>query len=127
MLLVSAWRRRVATVKRASTTGFCTRANWEMCKMVDDSSDAVSEMPGIIRECFSRYFLASSTDWGGRGGVRSGMSLAEVATGEGGDRVGVGPLVCDLVLIRVVRPLLILLWEPELVIGLKKFVRCRRV
>ena len=77
--------------------------------MVDDSSIVVRGLSGIIKACFSKYALASSLFWSHVEVVRVGTLLAGGGPGDGGDGVGVGPCVWDLVLIRVERPLLALL------------------
>ena len=115
---ISVWQRRVTTANKASATVLETRADWEMCKIVDVSSDIVRGMSGIIRACFRRYAWASAVVWGGVDSDWGEASLGRGGPGGDGEGVGVGPRVCDLVLALVERPLLIFLGGPELDMGL---------
>jgi len=60
--------------------------------MVEVSSEMVRGVSGVIRACFSRYVFASFIEKGGELDV-GGVLVVGVVSGDGGDRVGVGPLV----------------------------------
>src|SRR5882762_1056860 len=107
------WRSSEATAMRSSSILHISLASWEMCRIEDESSAGIRGLSGIIKACFRRYAWApfvregEGDDWGER-------MLAGGDPGGGRDGVGVGPQVCDLVLIWVERPLLILLLVSEL-------------
>ena len=75
--------------------------------MVNANSVTARVASGIMRACFRRYNCASTAVVEESRMVVSDFLPARGVPGDGSGGVGVGPIICDLVPIHVVRPLLI--------------------